>query len=326
MFLQGGKMQKKPVLTKEQKEKLAVWERQLKACVRSANLNRAKKITTSIQELLRPTGHETRILQAKNWLYETAMEANNLTFAKMGFEGSIQKSDKRTRLNLEATSLLAMCYLRESNIDKARDLIVQAVENINNIKSNQKREQFHKRLIERLEEESILVGLKDETANPLMVEEVDKQAIKLVMNKSENEIYLEMGRAVPQRSIDLLSEIRNTYTLRLPAPDRKFLPPPITEENKEELGKRASSALKRVAWRAVCSPESDIYKAWSQGLSVVYDKKYIIGAIVASFNSVSIFAVMIAASAAALAIKFGAEVFCEIFAPNSMMIDRRDKS
>lgn len=57
----------------------------------------------------------------------------------------------------------------------------------------------------------------------------------------------------------------------------------------------------------------------------MYDKKYIAGAIVASFNSVSISAVMIAASAAALAIKFGAEVFCETFAPSSMMIDRKEK-
>lgn len=319
-------MQSKPILTKEQKEKLAVLEPQLKSCVRSADLGKAKKITAKIQNLLRPTGHETRVLQAKNWLYETAMEANSLTFAKMDFEGTIQKSNPRTRLNLEAASLLAICYLREGNFDKARELIVRSVENINNIASDERREQFHKRLIERLEEESILVGLVDEFSAPLKLKDVDDQAVKLVMTKSENQIYLEMGRAVPQKSVDLLADVRETYTLRLPAPDRKMLPPPISDDNKEELGKRASSALKRVAWRAICSPESDVYKAWSQGLSVVYDKKYIAGAIVASFNSVNISAVMIAASAAALAIKFGAEVFCETFAPSSLMIDRNDKS
>lgn len=319
-------MQSKPILTKEQKEKLAVLEPQLKSCVRSADLGKAKKITAKIQNLLRPVGHETRVLQAKNWLYETAMEANSLTFAKMDFEGTIQKSNPRTRLNLEAASLLAICYLREGNFDKARELIVRSVENINNIASDERREQFHKRLIERLEEESILVGLVDEFSAPLKLKDVDDQAVKLVMTKSENQIYLEMGRAVPQKSVDLLADVRETYTLRLPAPDRKMLPPPISDDNKEELGKRASSALKRVAWRAICSPESDVYKAWSQGLSVVYDKKYIAGAIVASFNSVNISAVMIAASAAALAIKFGAEVFCETFAPSSLMIDRNDKS
>lgn len=318
-------MLNKQALTQEQRDKLAVLEPKLKSCVRTADLNSAKRITTEIQELLRPTGHETRILQAKNWLYETAMEANSLTFAKMGFEGTIQKSSPRTRLNLEATSLLAICYLREGNLDRARELIVRSVENINNITSDERREQFHKRLIEKLEEESILVGLVDSSATPLKLEEVDEQVVKLVRTKSENQIYLEMGRAVPQKSVDLLADVRGTYVLRLPAPDRKMLPPPITEENKEALGKRASSALKRVAWRAICSPESEIYKAWSQNLSVVYDKKYIAGAIVASFNSVNISVVMIAASAAALAIKFGAEVFCETFAPNSMMIDRKDK-
>lgn len=319
-------MPQQPTLTKEQKKKLAILEPQLKSCVKSADLDRAKKVTAKIQNLLRPTGHETRILQAKNWLYETAMEANSLTFAKMGFEGTIQKSNKNTRLHLEAISLLAICYLREANLEKSRDLIVRAVESITNIKSEDRRKQFHNRLIERLEEESILVGLKDDSSSRLVLDDVDQQAVKLVMTKSENQIYLEMGQAVPQRSIDLLSSVRDMYTLRLPAPDRKLLPPPITEDNKEELGKRASSALKRVAWRAVCSPNSEIYKAWNQGLSVVYDKKYIAGAIVASFNSVSISAVMIAASAAALAIKFGAEVFCETFAPNSIMIDRKEKS
>lgn len=319
-------MDRNQPLSKIQKERLAKLEPQLRSCVGSADLNRAKRIALKIQELLRPTGHETRILQAKNWLYETAMEAGSLTFAKMGFEGTIQKSSPSTRLNLEATSLLAICYLREGSIEKARDMIVKAVSSINNIKSPDRREQFHKRLIERLEEESILVGLKERSSENLDIDEVDRQSIQLVMTKSESQIYLEMGRAVPQRSVDLLNDVRNTYTLRISGPDRKMLPPPITEENKEALGKRANSALKRVAWRAVCSPDSDIYKAWSQGLSIVYDRKYIAAAIVAAFNSASITVVMVAASAAALAIKFGAEVFCETFAPRSLMIDRKDNS
>ncbi|WP_411360662.1 hypothetical protein [Pseudidiomarina sp. YC-516-91] len=313
-------------LSKVQKERLTILEPQLRSCVKTADLNRAKKITAEIQELLRPTCHETRILQAKNWLYETALEAGRLTYAKLGFEGTIQKSSSRTRLHLEAISLLAICYLRENNLEKARGMVARAVGNINNIKSPERRKQFHRRLIQRLEEESILVGLKSEITDSLILEEVDYRAIQLVKMKSENEIFAEMGRAVPQRSVDLLQDIRSAYILRLPGPDRKMLLPPITEENKEALGKRASSALKRVAWRAVCCSDSDIYKAWSQGLSVVYDKKYIVGAIVAAFTSASISVMMVAASAAALAIKFGAEVFCEMYAPSSLMIDRKDKS
>lgn len=312
-------------LSIEQKRVLSKLEPALRICVESADLEKAKEITEKIQAILRPTGHETRLLQAKNWLYETALEAGNLTYAKMGFEGTIQKSSPRTRLHLEAVSLLAICYLRERNIKKARELIVKAVKNINHIKSDARRKQFHRRLITRLEEESILVAVVDEEKPKLVVEKVNVETIKLVTSKSQDQILLEMGKAVPKQAIEILTDVRDAYQLRLPAPDRKFLPPPLTEETKQELGRRASSVLKRIAWRSICSPDSEIYKAWNQGLSVVYDKKYIAGAIVAAFNSWNITITMLAASAAALAIKFGAEVFCETFAPRSMMIDRRDK-
>ena len=318
-------MAKPPPLTDDQKSRLSRLEPRLRACVRLADLDEANRIAASIQQLLRPTGHETRLLQAKNWLYETALEANNLTYAKLGFEGTLQKAAPQTRLHLEATALLAICYLREKNLPKARELLQQAVENINNIKSIQRRRQFHHRLLQRLEEESVLVGLMDDTGAQLDVEEVDAQSIRLVMSKSEDQILLEMGKAVPKSSLSLLEDIRNTYQRRLPAPDRGLLPPPLTEETKLELGKRAESALRRVAWRALCDPRNEIYQAWSNGLSVVYDKKYITAAIVASFGSLGITTTMLAASAVALAVKFGAQVFCEAYAPVGLMIQRQDK-
>ena len=319
-------MSKPPPLTNDQIKKLAVLEPKLQLCVRAANLQEAKEIASEIQTMLRKTGHETRLLQSKNWLFETAMEAKSLTYAKLGFEGVIKKSSKGTRINLEATALLAICHLKSGELDKCRPLIMDAVRSISNIKSDERRKQFHKRLIERLEEESLLIGLRDENGDPLSLIEVNDAAISMIMNKNEDQILIEMGKAVPRRSIDLLAEVRETYQRTLPKPDIKYLPPPITEETKLELGKRASSALKRVAWRAVCNPESEVHKAWSQGLSVVYDKKYITGAIVASFTSFSISATMLAASAVALAIKFGVEVFCETFSPNGLMINRKDKS
>jgi hypothetical protein len=315
-----------PPLTESQKKILANLEPQLKLCVKSANLDKAKNITAQIQVLLRETGHETRLLQAKNCLIETALESGNINYAKLGFQGTIKKSSPKTRLHLEATALLAICNLRENNTEIARKLIIKAVESINNIQSVERRKQFHQRLIQRLEEESILVGLIDESLPPIDANEVDKETVRLIMNKTQDQILIEMGNAIPQKSIDLLEQVQQAYTLRLPAPDRKLLPPPLTKDRKDELGKRANSALKRVAWRALCSPDSEIYKAWSQGLSVVYDKKYIAGAIAASFNSFNISALMLAASAAALAIKFGAEVFCETFTPESLMIDKKERS
>lgn len=313
-------------LSTEQKRALAVLEPQLRLCIKSADLEKAKKITAKIQEILRPTGHGTRLLQAKNWLYETAMEANNFYFATTGFIGTRQKSNTGTRLHLEATALLGICYLRTGDITNARLLITEASLSINSIKSEARRTQFHKRFLQRLEEESILFGLTNSDSAPLKIDDVDKQAIHLIQTKSEEDILIEMGKAIPPETILLLEEIRKTYQLRLTASERKLLPAPLTEKSKEELGKRARSALKRVAWRALCNPDSELYKAWSQSLSVIYDKKFITTAIVTAFGSYSITATMIAASAVALALKFGAEVFCETFAPESLMIDRNDKN
>ncbi|MEH2922415.1 hypothetical protein ACFFL1_05845 [Samsonia erythrinae] len=313
-------------LTELQRKQLSILEPQLRSCVKSANLDKAKDITIKLQTLLRPTGHETRLLQAKNWLYETALEAGALEFAKSGFKGNIAKSSNRTRINLEASALLAICFLREKNISEARVLIFNVVDNINNIVSESRRKQFHERLLQRLEEESILSGLIGYSGEVLDLDEVNNETVSLVMKKSENEILENIGCSVPPLSIDLLEQVQDAYMLRLPAPDRILLPKPLSKDKKIDLGKRTSSALKRVAWRALCSPDSEIYKAWSQGLSVVYDKKYIAGAIVSAFNYFSISITMLAASIAALAIKFGSEVFCEIFAPKSLMIDKKDKN
>lgn len=317
-------MQKRRPLTEIQKKRLSILEPKLRRCVRIADIDTAKAITADIQSLLRTTGHETRLQQAKNWLYETAMEANNLSFAKMGLDGTRQRVAPTTRVFLEATALLAICYLREKNIETARTLINEAVECINNIKSEKRRSQFHKRLIIRLEEESILAGLIKSDFEEISVDQVDKEAVSLVMSKNEDQILLQLGRNIPKKSIDLLMYTRESYQNRLPAPDYKLLPPPPTF-NDSELGKRAHSALKRVAWKALCNSDSELHKAWSGGLSVVHDKKYIAAAIVSAFTSLSISGLMIAASVAALAIKFGAEVFCETFTPETLMIARKDK-
>lgn len=263
-------------LTKEQKEQLAVLEPALRDCVRTGNLSKAKEITGKIQLILRPTGHETRLLQAKNWLYECAIEANNLSFAEMGFIGTRKLASPQTRLYIEATALLGICHLRKGEFQRAKELIIESVQKINHITSDARRHQFHQRLLIRLEEESILAGLVDKSGASLNVDEVDSEAIKLIQNKTERQLLIELGESLPQQSKYILSDIRKTYQYQLSAAEQKFLPPPLTEEKKEDLGKRASAALKRVAWRALCNKDSELYMAWSDGLSVVYDKKYIV--------------------------------------------------
>ena len=89
--------------------------------------------------------------------------------------------------------------------------------------------------------------------------------------------------------------------------------------------KKAGSALKNVIWRAVCDPNDEVYKAWSEGLSAVYDKKWIAGAILAAFQEANIGTFMIISTMVALAFKLGVGLFCAKFAPKSIMIDVTDK-
>ena len=59
-----------PKLTTEQKEKLAILEPMLREAASSHDFERAKEVTFRIQNVLRPTGNETRLMESKNRLME----------------------------------------------------------------------------------------------------------------------------------------------------------------------------------------------------------------------------------------------------------------
>ncbi|QNH08204.1 hypothetical protein HNQ27_12310 [Pseudomonas sp. B11D7D] len=105
-------MQSSP-LSEDQKNKLKGLEPALRLAASRRDYEQAKKITQEIQSILRPTGHETRLMQAKNYLFETALETGKIDTAISGFVGVRQKTAKSTRLYLEATTLIAICYLRK---------------------------------------------------------------------------------------------------------------------------------------------------------------------------------------------------------------------
>jgi hypothetical protein len=99
-------------LTEAQRVKLAEIEPQLRACVARAEFSRAKSLVAEIQPMLRSTGHTTRLLQIKNWLYECALEAREYHFATLGLEGNRKIAGHGTRIYLEAIcvrELVAAC-------------------------------------------------------------------------------------------------------------------------------------------------------------------------------------------------------------------------
>src|SRR6266566_719106 len=132
-------MPKPPHLTEPQKRRLRILEPALQNAVRLGNYGLAKRITSDIQDVLRPTGHETRLMQAKAWLFEAAMGAGELDIAESGFVGIRQKTAQGTRIHLEATALLAICYLRKNRLDLAEPFIAEALKRDKNISSPERR-------------------------------------------------------------------------------------------------------------------------------------------------------------------------------------------
>src|SRR5262245_23460823 len=118
-------MPRPPPLTQVQKERLSRLEPALREAAGRGDHSAAKGFAADIQPVLRRTGHETRLMQAKNWLFEAALVAGELDTAKAGFIGVRAKTNSKTRVYLEATALLALCFIREGVLDKAEPLMAE---------------------------------------------------------------------------------------------------------------------------------------------------------------------------------------------------------
>ncbi|MEX2515940.1 MAG: hypothetical protein WD572_03370 [Gammaproteobacteria bacterium] len=312
-------------LTSKQISELRPLEGALQSAVRSGQAETAIEIATQIQSLFPNDRQHHRLLRAKLWAFEACLDANRITYAANGFIGIRKLSGHTTRLYLEASSLLAVCYLRQKKIPDAKKLISSVVKSINNITSDRTRRQFQKRLIERIEQECILaelIGTSDATMDQL---EVQEKAVLLLQRSSDDEIFKLIGNSVPAPSLKLLSDVRDYSIKQLPAPDRIMLPPPEKAEAPKSVGKTTFALIQRLVWKTFCAPDSGIYKLWSQRVPKVFNEGYFSAAVVTTFGEYRIGGTLIASGVAALIMKYTAEEFCEIAKPKGIMIGRDEK-
>lgn len=306
-------------LTELQKEKLHRLEPRLERALVANDLSAANNIVAEIQNLLRPTGHEIRLIQSKNKLYEAYMNNGDYNHAISGFMGIRQKVNSNTRTYLESSVMLAICYIRIKDIDKAEPIIKEVLTNDKVIKSESRRTKFRKNVIERFDQEGILFGIRDTGRDILNVDEVNKEVIK-VIGQTEDEMYLSVGNAVPESAINILLRVDSFSKKQLPYNERKLIGVPIVPTDRKEVGKTLFASVKRVLYNSLCDPKSEIYQAWyNNGIKVVLEKKFIVGAVVAMMAGFGIGINAIAASIVALIIKFGIEVFCEKNKPTGIM-------
>ena len=116
-------------LTEIQKRRLSILKPQFEKAIFSKNLNTAKIVLNDIQSTLNLNNNSTLLAQYKNWFFELALETDQYALAESGFISVRRSVSKNTRIYLEATALLAICYLRFSNVEKAKPFIKEEVRN-----------------------------------------------------------------------------------------------------------------------------------------------------------------------------------------------------
>lgn len=315
-------MPRPPKLTEEQKKKLRPLELQLHKAARNGEYRRAQQLVAQIQKLIRPTGHETRLQKSKAWLYEAALEAGNTQQAISGFEGIRAKMDKRTRIYLEATALLAICHLRRGDLEAAEPRIAEAFDKVKNISSERRRRQFYRRLVDRFESEWMRAVL---TETPLDgdvdPERVQREAGELVARESREELFLRVGRQLSKPQVDRLLQVYEFSRNQLPRAEQRLLPSPEQKRKRREVGKTVLETVKRVVWRSLCDSDSDVYDMWyNKGIMVALDKKVIGAAIASALSGLGLGGYALTVPITAIVIKMGVEVFCEAYEPESLMI------
>lgn len=311
-------------LPNEVLEKLRPLEARLRVAASAGSVEEAIEITVEIQGLFDDRRHH-RLLRAKLWAFETALDANRLVYAESGFSGVRKLSNKGTRIHLEASALLAVCMLRKKDLGQAKSLAREVIKNINDISSDRKRRQFQKRFVERIEQECLLSDLIGSGNPNLDADEMHQQAILLVQRNTEGEILRLIGNSIPPSGIRLLRDMRD-YSIRLlPPSDQKCLPPPATAEKPLNVGKKAMAILKRIAWKSFCDPESQLYTLWSKQVPEVFNRGYFASALAATMASWRIGIPVIGAGVAAIAMRSTASIFCESAKPEGLMILPSDK-
>ena len=311
-------------LTDIQKARLKVLEPKLAKAIENREFSTAKSLVSDLQSLLRPTGHFVRLSQSKNRLYELYIELGKYDLALNGLLSNRDILSQKTRVYLETVSLVAICYIRMQEVEKAKPFIKEVLTNHMVIKSERTRKIFRLEMINRFNEEVSLCTLKSSSTPDFTETDLESEVIRIVQTLTEDEIYASMGQAAPQSTKDLIFQVYEYSTKQLQSAERLALPSPNQKIMDKEVGLTIFQSVKRVVYRSLCDPESDIYQAWfKNGMQMVLSKGYISTAVISCLANLGIGIKMIAASIIALITKFGIEVYCEKYKPVQLMEIRK---
>ncbi len=249
------------------------------------------------------------------------MESRNFDTAKRGFQFVRKKANNKTRLHLEATTLLSIAHLRCHDLFSAEPLMAEVLRNDTVITSQKKRRQFRKEIIDRFDQEGALAAMAKVHPQFKSEAEIHSEAIKMLRDgMNEEDIAEEIGASVPLQVKDFILKVDQLSRNLLPHEERLLLPSPTNYIDNKNTGKIIFGGLKRRLYSSLCDSESKTYKTWIDGgLDAIVSKNYIAGAVVAALADYKIAIGAVAVGTTAMVIKMGIGNFCERNRPNSLM-------
>lgn len=312
-------------IPKGQLERVRRLEQALSSHAGRGDLRAAKVALDELKTILNPYGHRARLMQNYMVLYEAALEKGDLGVAKRGFEFVRRNTRSSTRAHLEATALLAIAYLRCRDLSSAGPLIAEVLRNESVIRSEERRRQFHREVIERFDEEGALAALANEHTEVMTEAEIHQRAISLLMQgRNEDELAEAIGRETPQAVKDFLLKVDQLSKNLLTHEERLLLPSPREVIKNRQTGRVVFGGVRRRLYRYICQEDSDVYQAWIKGgLDAILDRGYVTGAVIAGLADLRVGAGAVAVGISALLIKLGIANFCEKSKPSGLMSLRR---
>lgn len=310
-------------VSKGKLSELRILESRLKSNVQRGAVNDAEQTVKEICRIFKDDPNHARVLEAKLWYFECLFDANHIATAESGFVSIRRNANANTRSKLEATLFQGLCLLRRKKVSEAKQLIRLVFRRLGSIRSKKTRFLLERRIIERLEDESILTELIGINEGPLNPDKIHADAVVLLQTKSEQEILELMASALPPRAIFLLQDMRSDAILQLPQSDWKQLPAANAATMPLSLGKRIAALVKRIGWRTVCDEESPLYQLWSSKAPEVFSAGFFAKALCESFQHWEIQIPAIVTGVTAIVMKYSAHEFCAWAKPTSIMETRR---
>jgi len=322
-------MVQKVLLSTENKNELMKLRKQFDIACFQKKIFDAARYLKAIQDLLRPLGHNVLLSQSKCQYCELLINESLEVKAMPLLIGMRKMLNSNTRIYLEATTLLAICYLRLDKLKIAEPLISEVLQNDAVIRVDFQRRNFQKVVMTRFNEESVLATLRRsaDVTEYLDPKKIQDEAGNYVYLYSDDDLYEKIGECTPQPVKDILLKVEFFSQKQLPAKDIKCLPSPERFKQNRETGKVVGAAIKKTIHRTLCDPENETHKIFVvNGLNGILKCSLLGSAVVTCLTSLKIGITALAIPTTAFVIKIGLDTFCELYPIDSIMEKRKERA